>query len=184
MCIPTHRSIFSVLSGLKVELCWPLVSHQLQALQGPPPPPGWTWSHSNQPCLHLSCEGPAHDLHLLFIILIITTRPHPPSHNHHRLYPGWVCSCRKQERRGAVLCGWEEADMMCQGEPLLCVWPQWRGRASTSGLGFSGSYLTPTAPNLGITIDCEPKNKPAFFSKSVLPRRHFEVAVRGSCWLF
>lgn len=62
------ESIFSVLWGLKVELCWPLVSPQLQALQGPS---GGHGCLATSLCLHLSCEGPPLNPHLPFIILII-----------------------------------------------------------------------------------------------------------------
>lgn len=65
----TPPALFLACGGvLKVEWSRPLVSPQLQSLQGPPQ---CARSPGNRPCLHLSCEGPVHDTHLPFIVLII-----------------------------------------------------------------------------------------------------------------
>lgn len=88
------ESIFSVLWGLKVELCWPLVSPQLQALQGPS---GGHGCLATSLCLHLSCEGPPLNPHLPFIILIIAT-PHSSSYHRHYLYRGVLIQEERRKR--------------------------------------------------------------------------------------
>lgn len=88
------ESIFSVLWGLKVELCWPLVSPQLQALQGPS---GGHGCLATSLCLHLSCEGPPLNPHLPFIILIIAT-PHSSSYHRRYLYRGVLIQEERRKR--------------------------------------------------------------------------------------
>lgn len=96
-----HWSIFSVMWGLKVELCRPLVSTQLQALQGPPVDTVAQQPNVFAPKLWRSSARPAPALHHLN-----HQRHHPPVRLHIIiifLIMVWFCFCSKKERRGVVL---------------------------------------------------------------------------------
>lgn len=131
----TPPALFLACGGvLKVEWSRPLVSPQLQSLQGPPQ---CARSPGNRPCLHLSCEGPVHDTHLPFIVLIIhvtTTSlllpPPPPPTPRSPSSPSSPSTTVCSSRFGFTLCSRYEAAELLRAvrvrqpsHPRCKMWP-------------------------------------------------------------